>query len=191
MNITHEEWLEVRNSIWYGLLRPVDENPDSLADALTEAALGCPCPPEPAPSDWRPDAPHNIVVRQDKEVVAGEGRVWVGFPFVAYETFTPREAFAMAEALVEHAEYLIDCEQDAHEEIAQDPAWTVALVRNFQVGDQVLYYGGRALEDISRATILHIVDAPDGDTVKIRYESTSGYPQVRWVNPNTLEKVFK
>jgi hypothetical protein len=92
---TREEWLEARKRVAASRLD---------ADVLAEAALG-PCPPAPPPAPWCSSGPTEV------RLGASAKEVWVGIPGMAHELLDPKQAIAMAEALVEHASY-------AHEQAA-------------------------------------------------------------------------
>jgi hypothetical protein len=104
-DLTHAQWLAARER-----LREYDGGND--LDALTEAALGCSCPPEPAPEPWR-----SIGVTEVR-LGAGARDVWVGIPGMAHELLTANEADGMALALTECAAYIR--EQEARQ--GQDEA---------------------------------------------------------------------
>lgn len=103
---TRKEWLAARARMDDVLVHLSSGDLDSL----TEAALGCPCPPEPAPDYWRTGEAGSGCLGVARHA---DGGVWVGFPDVKHEQLTPDEADAMAGALIEHARYAR--EQEAKE----------------------------------------------------------------------------
>jgi hypothetical protein len=98
---TRKEWQAARKQVISELLFPKNESVEPFADALTTAALGCPCPPEPPPEPFRKG--ECTLVRVSEGLGTAEGTLWVGIPGNA---LTPVEAVKMAEALVECAIYI-------------------------------------------------------------------------------------
>ncbi len=86
---TREEW----QAAWLRASKAVYAG--AATNTIVEAALG-PCPPEPAPREWRSGG--LLVTGHDNDV-------WVGFQRIAHEALTPDEADAMSKALAEHARY--------------------------------------------------------------------------------------
>jgi hypothetical protein len=98
----YEEWQDARRRVVTTLLHPVDESLEPLARAVTEAVLG-PCPPEPAPKDWYAGVLFLSAVK-----IGGRRSVVIYCDDPARRnphTLTPDEAFAMSEALMQHARY--------------------------------------------------------------------------------------
>jgi hypothetical protein len=76
---------------------------------LTEAALGCPCPPEPEPPRWllgELEVEHCTALEVEHCPDSDRG-VWVGLAGIhgIHRKLTPDEADAMADALRKHARY--------------------------------------------------------------------------------------
>lgn len=102
---TRDEWLAARDAL---VARVHSGSPDSSADEVTEAALGCPCPPEPAPEPLRKDC--YTLVETCGGVIRARGLA-----------LTPDEADAMACSLIEHAAYARKQQAQKHTESYRGP----------------------------------------------------------------------
>lgn len=108
---TREEWLAARERL-NGLVRAW------TLDKAVEAVLGCARPPKPAPEPFHIDGePGPPVVKTVG--LPSDGSLTAGIAIPGF-TLDPKQAVAMAKALVEHAEYVIDAIQDA---IQGDDPW--------------------------------------------------------------------